>query len=77
MPDALTSGAPQPGPSGALDARPFDVSETDIDEALAACDGDARATIRALLIGQAYLEHEMSRRASRAGLGPECARPGV
>ncbi|MCL8385670.1 hypothetical protein [Xanthobacter aminoxidans] len=39
---------------------PFDVSETEIDEALAACGGDARATIRALLVGQAYLEREMS-----------------
>lgn len=39
----------------------FDVSDADIDEALAACEGDPRATIRALLVGQAYLEHEMSR----------------
>jgi hypothetical protein len=46
------------------DKSPFDVSEADIDQALAACDGDPRATIRALLIGQAYLEHEASRRSS-------------
>ncbi|WP_296584872.1 hypothetical protein [Xanthobacter sp.] len=39
---------------------PFDVSEAEIDAALTACDGDARATIRALLVGQAYLEREMS-----------------
>lgn len=39
----------------------FDVSEAEIDQALAACEGDPRATIRALLVGQAYLEHEMSR----------------
>ncbi len=43
----------------------FDVSEADIDEALAACDGDPRATIRALMVTQAFLEHEMSRRSSR------------
>ncbi len=54
-------------PSEPLPAEqsPFDVSEAEIDEALAACDGDPRATIRALLVGQAYLEHEMSRVASR------------
>lgn len=50
------SSEPQPAEQSA-----FDVSDAEIDEALAACDGDARATIRALLIGQAYLEHEMSR----------------
>ena len=45
-------------------ASPFDVSETDVDHALAECDGDARATIRALLVGQAYLEQQMKRLAS-------------
>ena len=39
----------------------FDVSEAEVDGALAACDGDPRATIRGLLVGQAYLEHQMSR----------------
>ncbi|MBA4791073.1 MAG: hypothetical protein H2042_15335 [Rhizobiales bacterium] len=61
-PKAVSPGAPAPRRA---DASPFDVSESDIDQALAACEGDARATIRALLIGQAYLEREMSRRASR------------
>lgn len=50
------SSEPQPAEKSA-----FDVSDAEIDEALAACDGDPRATIRALLVGQAYLEHEMSR----------------
>ncbi|MEW6258141.1 MAG: hypothetical protein AB1592_19485 [Pseudomonadota bacterium] len=50
---------PKPVPTS-----PFDVSEADIDQVLAACDGDPRETIRALLVGQAYLEHEMSRRTS-------------
>ena len=45
----------------AAEQSAFDVSDAEIDEALAACDGDPRATIRALLVGQAYLEHEMSR----------------
>lgn len=48
---------------------PFDVSDAEIDEALAACDGDARATIRALLVGQAYLEQEMSRIQADASSG--------
>jgi hypothetical protein len=51
------------------DRTPFDISESEIDEALATCDGDARATIRALLIGQAYLEHEMSRLQAAASAG--------
>ncbi|MBB6308879.1 hypothetical protein [Xanthobacter tagetidis] len=56
----------EPAPA---ERSPFDVSEAEIDEALATCDGDARATIRALLIGQAYLEHEMSRLQSAASAG--------
>lgn len=48
---------------------PFDVSDAEIDEALAACDGDPRATIRALLVGQAYLEREMSRIQADASSG--------
>ncbi|QTL01888.1 hypothetical protein J5J86_13845 [Aquabacter sp. L1I39] len=38
----------------------FDVSPGDIDRALAACDGDARATIRALLIANAMLERALT-----------------
>ncbi|MGA0563654.1 hypothetical protein ACO2RV_14515 [Ancylobacter sp. VNQ12] len=38
------------------EAGAFAVSDADIDEAIEACDGDMRATIRALLIGQQYLE---------------------
>lgn len=68
------SSEPQPAEQSA-----FDVSDAEIEEALAACDGDPRATIRALLVGQAYLEHEMSRlmvlvssgfRRGRAAPGP-------
>lgn len=55
-------------PQSPLAAVPvyFDVSEREVEAALASCDGDARATIRALLIGQAWLEGELSR--VRAGL---------
>jgi len=48
---------------------PFDVSEAEVDAALEACEGDPRATIRALLVGQAYLEHEMSRLMADASAG--------
>ncbi|MFG1332305.1 hypothetical protein V5F41_13785 [Xanthobacter autotrophicus] len=48
---------------------PFDVSDAEIEEALAVCDGDPRETIRALLVGQAYLEHEMSRLKADASAG--------
>lgn len=47
---------PQPA-----ERSPFDVSEAEVDAALEACDSDPRATIRALLVGQAYLEHQLSR----------------
>ncbi|MBB3772006.1 hypothetical protein FHS55_002615 [Angulomicrobium tetraedrale] len=45
------------------------VSEADIDEAIEACDGDLRATIKALLVGQQYLEIalEMSRQEASWG----------
>ena len=42
----------------------FDVSEADIDAAIATAQGDLRATIRALLVEHAYLEREISRLAS-------------
>lgn len=41
------------------------VSDDEIDRALAACGGDPRETIRALLVGQEYLEREISRLVSR------------
>lgn len=54
---------------------PFDVSEAEVDDALAACDGDPRATIRALLIGQAFMEHQMSRLQADASAGFRRRRP--
>lgn len=51
------------------EAGAFAISDTDIDEAIEACDGDMRATIKALLIGQQYLEIalEMSRQEASWG----------
>ena len=37
-----------------------DELETAIDQAIAACDGDLRATIRALIVANNYLESEVS-----------------
>ena len=34
--------------------------ETSVDRAIAACDGDARATIRALIVANNFLESEVS-----------------
>lgn len=49
-----------PSEPAAAEQIPFDVSEQEVDEALTACDGDPSATIRALLVGQAFLEHEIA-----------------
>jgi hypothetical protein len=37
-----------------------DADEADVDQAIAACDGDMRATIRALIVANIYLESEVS-----------------
>jgi hypothetical protein len=39
----------------------FDVLEHDVEEAIAACDGDPRAAVRALLIANSYLTAEVDR----------------
>lgn len=36
--------------------EPTEITDADVDEALAVCGGDMRTTIKALLIGQQYLE---------------------
>ncbi|MBR0880288.1 hypothetical protein ABIF65_008831 [Bradyrhizobium japonicum] len=46
---------PRPIPQGDLDAL-----EESVDQALAACDGDARATIRPLIVANEYLEAEVA-----------------
>ena len=56
----------EPAPA---ERSPFDISEAEVDQALAACEGDPRSTIRALLVGQAFLEHEMSKLKADASAG--------
>jgi len=41
-------------------ARDADGLEADVDQAIAACGGDTRATIRALIVANNYLESEVS-----------------
>lgn len=41
-------------------AGDIEVTEAQVDEAVAACDGDARAAVRALLVGQARLREQIS-----------------
>ncbi len=38
---------------------PFDPLEADVDAAIAACDGDLRATIRALIVANGFLTGEL------------------
>jgi len=52
----------------------FDVSDQDVDAAIATCDGDSRATIRALLVAYAMLERHMSLAASRVARRGQKAR---
>jgi len=45
--------------------------ERDSDAAIAACGGDARATVRALLIANAFLEAELARSAAARRGSPQ------
>lgn len=45
------TGAAKPGLSD-----PIEVSDSDVDEAIAVCGGDLRATIRALMVEHVFLE---------------------
>ncbi len=48
------SSSAEPAPEGTDDL------ETAVDQAIAACDGDRRATIRALIVANHYLEDEVA-----------------
>jgi hypothetical protein len=50
----LMSSSPKP------DVPDDDELEAEVDEAIATCDGDLRATIRALIVANRYLECEVS-----------------
>jgi len=47
--------------SAALEADEQVLLEAEVDEAIALCDGDVRAALRATLIANAYLEREVER----------------
>jgi hypothetical protein len=55
--------APDPDVAMSSDPKPTiaeDDLEMAVDQAIAACDGDVRATIRALIVANNFLESEMS-----------------
>ena len=50
-----------PGHSSESDAEIAASLEAEVDEAIATCEGDVRAALRATLIANAYLEAEVER----------------
>lgn len=69
-PDAIPEEQPD-----APEATAFDITEADIDEVIAACSGDPRAAIRALLIGQQFLEAALEEARKEASWGYVRGRP--
>lgn len=59
----------------APEASAFDITEADIDEVMAACSGHPRAAIRALLIGQQFLEAALEEARKEASWGYVRGRP--
>lgn len=55
--------------------QPLTVSDAEIDETIASFDGDMRAAIKALLIGQAYLEVALDMARQEASWGYVRGRP--
>lgn len=62
-------------PPDAPEAPAFDIIEEDVDEAIAACSGDPRAAIRALLIGQQFLEAALEEARKEGSWGYVRGRP--
>lgn len=55
--------------------QPLTITDADIDEAIEACDGDMRATIKALLVDQIYLEVALEMARQEASWGYVRGRP--
>lgn len=53
----------------------FEVTEADIDEVIATCQGDPRAAIRALLVAQQFLEAALEEARQEASWGYVRGRP--
>jgi len=53
----------------------FTVTEADVDEAIEACSGDARATVRALLVALQFMERALEEARQEAAWGYVTARP--
>lgn len=52
-----------------------EITEADVDEAIATCGGDARAAVKVLLIGQQFLERELEEARQEASWGYVRGRP--
>ena len=52
------TGEPRPDLADRGDRRDLDVA---VNEAIEACDGDLRATVRALIVANGFLEEELNR----------------
>ena len=57
---AMPTGINAMSPSFQPETEPNDGLEAAVDQAIAACGGDLRATIRALIVANDYLESEVS-----------------
>jgi hypothetical protein len=53
-------GSPTPITPLPADEQPDHALEAAVDQAIAACGGDVRATVRALIVANDYLENEVS-----------------
>lgn len=62
-------------PTDSAEAEPIVITEADVSAVLAECSGDARATIRALLHGQALLQQQLEEARKQASWGYLRGRP--
>ena len=59
----------------ATDEPPVAITDDDVDEAILACGGDVRATIKALLIASQFVETQLEEARREASWGYIRARP--
>lgn len=59
----------QAQPSTMAEQIDEDALETAVDEAIAECDGDARASVKALLVANAFLEEARNRAIEMVSVG--------
>lgn len=76
MEDAMNAESlPAPNPEAPAEEPRAEIGEDDVEAAIAACGGDLRATIRALLVAQAFLEAALEEARNEASWGYVRGRP--